>query len=145
MTGRFKTVLLLSAAVAFVLTFNLASNAEAKRALITQKIDESQLTTLLGNTRPEANALNDRGPVSADLQFDHLLLLLQRSPESEKELEQFIEDQHNPKSASFHQWLGAAQFGQRYGLVDSDISKITEWLESYGLKVEYVYLNHMVI
>jgi len=43
-------------------TFNVASNAEAKRALITQKIDESQLTTLAGNTRPEVNALNDRGP-----------------------------------------------------------------------------------
>src|SRR5271157_6031649 len=145
MTGRFKSVLFLFAAVAFVLTFNLASNAEAKRALVTQKIDESQLTTLLGNTRSEANALNDRGPVSADLQMDHMLLLLQRSPESEKQLEQFIEDQHNPKSATFHKWLGAQEFGQRYGVPDSDISKITGWLESYGLKVEYVYSNHMVI
>ena len=77
--------------------------------------------------------------------MNHMLLLLQRSPESEKELEQFIEDQHNPKSASFHKWLGAEEFGQRYGLVDSDISKISGWLESYGLKVEYVYSNRMVI
>lgn len=145
MTGRFKTVLFLFAAVAFVLTFNLASNAEARCALITQKIDETQLTTLAGNTRAEANALNDRGPVSADLQMDHMLLLLQRSPESEKELEQFIEDQHNPKSASFHHWLGAEEFGQKYGLLDSDIGKISAWLENYGLKVEYVYSNHMVI
>lgn len=145
LTGRFRSVLPLLAAVAFVLTFSLASNAEAKRALITQKIDESQLTTLSGNTRPEANAMNDRGPVSADLQFDHMLLLLKRSPESEREVEQFIEDQHNPKSANFHKWLGAEEFGQRYGLVDSDISKLTGWLESYGFKVEYVYLNHMVI
>src|SRR5271157_1347321 len=114
MTGRFR-ILLLFAAVAFVLTFNLASTAEAKRALITQKIDESQLTTRAGNTHHEANALNDRGPVSADLQMDHMLLLLQRSPESEKELDQFIEDQHNPKSATFHKWLGAEEFGQKYG------------------------------
>jgi len=145
MTGRFRVVLFVFAVVAFVSTFNLASNAEARRALVTQKIDESQLTTLTGNKRPEANALNDRGPVSADLQFDHMLLMLRRSPESEKELEQFIEDQHNPKSPSFHQWLGAKEFGLRYGLVDSDISKITGWLENHGLRVEYVYLNHMVI
>jgi hypothetical protein len=46
MTGRFKSVLFLCAAIAFVATFNLAANAEAKRALITQKIDESQLIRL---------------------------------------------------------------------------------------------------
>src|SRR5208283_960273 len=67
MTGRFKSFLFLFATIAFVLTLNLASYAEASRALITQKIDESQLVTLAGNTRPEANAVNDRGPVSADL------------------------------------------------------------------------------
>jgi subtilase family serine protease len=142
---RFKSVLLLSAAVAFVLTFNLASNAEAKRALITQKIDESQLTTLLGNTRPEANAFNDRGPVSADLQMDHMLLLLKRAPELDSALEQFIEDQHNPKSPNFHQWLSAAQFGERYGLVHSDLAAITGWLEGYGFQVNVVYSNNILI
>ena len=144
MTGRFKSVLFLFAAVAFVLTFNLASNAEAKRALITQKIDESQLTTLAGNTRPEANELNDRGPVSADLQMD-MWLLLKRPAELDKALAQFIEDQHNPKSTSYQQWLSAAQFGERYGLVQSDIAKITEWLEGNGFKVNVVYSNNILI
>ena len=145
MTGRFKSVVLLLAVIAFVFTLNPASNAEAKRVLITQRVDESQLTTLFGNTRPEANVMNDRGLVSPDLQFNHMLLLLQRSPESEKELEQFIEEQHNPDSANFHKWLGAAEFGQRFGLVAPDIANISQWLQSYGLKVEYVYLNRMVI
>ena len=145
MTGRSKSVLFLFAAVAFVATFNLASDAEARRALITQKIDESRLVTLVGNTRPEVNELTDRGPVSADLPMNNILLLLQRSPELEKELEQFIEDQHNPKSASFHHWLSAEEFGQRYGLIDSDISKITGWLESYGLTVNVIYSNHIFI
>jgi Pro-kumamolisin, activation domain len=67
-------------------------------------------------TRPESNTLNDRGPVSPDLQFDHMWLLLKRPAELEATLEQFIEDQHNPKSASFPQWLSAAQFGERYGV-----------------------------
>jgi subtilase family serine protease len=145
MTGRSKSILFLFAAVAFVLTFNLASNAEARRALITQKIDESHLTTLRGNTRPEANVLNDRGPASADLQLNHMLLLLKRPAELEAELQQFIEDQHNPKSASFHRWLGAAEFGERYGLAQSDIAKITEWLEGNGFKVNVVYPNNLFI
>lgn len=130
---------------ALVLTLNLASNAGNTRALITQKIDDHQLATLTGNTRPEVTALSDRGPVSADLQLNHMLLLLQRSPEQEKELEQFIEDQHNPNSPLFHQWIHSAEFGQRFGLAQSDIDKITNWLESYGLKVEHVYQNRMLI
>ena len=35
--------------------------ASNQRALITQAIDENHLVTLAGNTRPEANANNDRG------------------------------------------------------------------------------------
>jgi subtilase family serine protease len=145
MTGRFRGVLILLALVAFVLTLNLVSFAGNTRELITQKVDDHQLITLAGNTRPEISATNDRGEVNPDLQLNHMLLLLQRSPEQEKELEQFIEEQHNPKSALFHHWIHAAEFGQRFGLAQSDIDKITSWLESYGLKVEYVYQNRMLI
>ena len=146
MTGRVKSILFVFAVIAFVSTFNLASNAEAHRALVTQKIDESQLTTLVGNTRPETRSARlDQGPVEADLAFDHILLLLKRSPEAEKEVEQFIDEQHNPKSPLFHQWLSDKEFGQRFGVAQSDVDKVTGWLESYGLKIDLVYPNHMFI
>ncbi len=145
MTGRFRTVLTLLSLVALVLTFNLVSSAGDRRGVITQQIDNSRLTTLAGNTRPEINALNDRGEVNPDLQLNHMLLLLQRSPEQEKALEQFIEEQHNPNSPLFQHWIQAAEFGQRFGLAQSDTDKITEWLESYGLKVEHVYPNQILI
>jgi subtilase family serine protease len=41
--------------------------------------------------------------------------------------------------------MSAAQFGQRYGLVDSDISKITEWLQGYGFKANVFYSNNILI
>src|SRR5664279_4812777 len=115
MIRRNGFVLFALTVVAFVTTFNLASNAQAKRLLVTQKIDNSQLTTLVGNVRPEANALNDRGPVSTDLQFDHMLLLLNRPADLDAAATQYIDSQHNPKSANFHKWLSAAQFGQMFG------------------------------
>jgi subtilase family serine protease len=145
MTGRFKSVLYLFAAFAFVLIFNVASQAQYKRALVTQDIDETQLTTLVGNTRPEAIAENDRGAVSPDFQLDHMLLLLKRAPELESEFEQFIEDQHNPKSANFHKWLSAAEIGERYGLAESDLDAITGWLYAKGFQVNVVYANNMFI
>jgi hypothetical protein len=47
---------------------------------IVNKIDESQLVTLKGNTHPSANAKNDRGRVSPDLPMTDLILVLSREP-----------------------------------------------------------------
>src|SRR5208282_5655614 len=53
-----------------------SSGPEASRALVTASIDESAVVTLRGNTRPEANAANDRGPVADDFPMTHLMLQL---------------------------------------------------------------------
>jgi hypothetical protein len=59
--------------------------AQTRSPIITQGIDESKLVTLKGNTRPEANPGNDRGPVLNNLPIEHMLLQLRRSPEQEQE------------------------------------------------------------
>ena len=131
--------------IALILSVSPVSRAADQREVITQPINNSQLATLTGNTRPDLNVLNDLGRVNPDLQLNHMLLLLQRSPEQEAALEQFIEEQHNPKSPLFHQWIQAAEFGQRFGLAQPDIGKLTQWLEGNGLKVNYVYQNRILI
>ena len=145
MNRRNKSAALLMAVAAFVLVVNLASFAQVKSPLVTQKVDNNVRVTLHGNVRPEANAQNDRGAVSADLQFDHLLLLLKRSPEMEAAAAQFVDSQHNPKSTNFHKWINAAQYGQMFGPASSDIAAVTAWLESQGFTVNLVYANNMFI
>jgi hypothetical protein len=73
------------------------------------------------------------------------MLQLQRTPEQEQALQQFIQDLHDPASPLFHHWITAAKFGERYGAPAAGISRTTEWLESHGFKVNLVYPNHMVI
>jgi hypothetical protein len=46
------------------------------RRLVTQTVDRNRTLILPGNTRPEANARNDRGPVADDFSMQHLQLLL---------------------------------------------------------------------
>jgi subtilase family serine protease len=145
MIRRYGFLLIVLATVAFVTTFNLASDAQAKRLLVTQKIDNSQLTTLAGNTRPEVNMLNDRGPVSADYQLEHMLLLLKRPSELDAAAAQYVDDLHNPKSPHFHKWLSAAQFGQMFGPASSDVEAVSSWLESQGFTLNVVYSNNMFI
>ena len=48
---------------------------------ITQPIDESQLTVLKGHVHPLARAEFDRGVVDDNMPVEHLIVLLQRSPE----------------------------------------------------------------
>ncbi|PYU18098.1 MAG: hypothetical protein DMG30_29125, partial [Acidobacteria bacterium] len=88
-------------------------------ARITQRVDERNLVALRGNTRREVNRDNDRGDVDEDFAMTHMLLQLRRSPEQERELQQFINDLHTEGSPNFHRWLTTQEFGQRFGLAAS--------------------------
>ena len=113
--------------------------------LSAQAIDSNRLHTLAGNTRAEANAQNDRGKVVDTFALDHMLLQLQRSPEREEALRNFIDQQHDSTSPNFHKWLTAAQFGQMYGPAPVDIEAVCNWLRSSGFTVNTVYPSGMSI
>lgn len=114
------------------------------RVLITDQINESELVTA-GNTRPEATAANDRGPVADHLPMDHMLLQLRRSPEQEQAIEKYIDGLTDPRSPNFHHWLNAREVGERYGLAAEDLTTITDWLKSHDFRINRVYPNRMVI
>ena len=118
---------------------------EGKLILITHPIDESRLVRLRGNTRPEANADNDRGPVPDDFPMEHLLLQLKRAPELEQEFNEYIDSLTDKSSPNFHHWIMAPEQGEKYGLAQEDLDTITDWLVSHGFTVGYVYPNRMVI
>jgi subtilase family serine protease len=122
-----------------------AGTAPQARLLITRPVDPSRLYTLAGNTRGEANAQNDRGKVADTLAMDHMLLQLQRSPEREQALKNFIDRQHDSTSPNFHRWLTAGEFGQMYGPAPQDIETVAAWLRSSGFTVNTVYPSGMSI
>jgi hypothetical protein len=116
------------------------------RVLITKEIDESQLVTLRGNTRPEARMPgNDRGLVDDSFPMPHLTLQLKRSPELEHEFAQFTESLTDKNSPNFHHWMLASEQGEKFGVVQEDIDKITQWLRSHGFTVDGVQPNKMVM
>ena len=120
-------------------------SGQHSRALISQRIDESKRVPLVGNTRPEANARNDRGEVARDFLMEHMLLQLKRPPEQEQALQEFIDEQQTKGSPNFHRWISAQEFGERFGLAKQDLDAITSWLLSHGFKVNVVYPSGMVI
>jgi len=145
--SRRATTLFLSVAALLVSAVALVSQNTGRRShpVIREKVDENKLVTLVGNTRSEANAENDLGPVSDALPLDHMMLQLKRSAQQEQAAQQFVADLHNPKSPNFHKWLTASEFGKNFGVAEADIEAITAWLESHDFTVNSVYPNGMVI
>ncbi len=145
---RLMQVCALAVAVLFILGAPgtaLAQEGNVSRRLITQAIDEGRLTTLHGNTRSEANSLNDRGVVPFAFRMEHMMLQLKRSPEQEAALQKFMDEQNGPDSANYHHWLTAQELGDKFGPSAEDIDTITSWLREHGLEVNIVYPNKMVI
>ncbi len=138
-------LLTLSVALATALAGPAYAQSGAARVLIPGPIDGSRLVRLRGNTRPEANARDDRGRVPDALPMAHMQLLLKRAPERERALEQYLAELHDRASPSFHRWLTSAQLAQRFGLAQQDLATLTAWLRRSGFIVNTVYPSTGVI
>jgi len=108
-------------------------------------IDETQLITLKGNTRPEARAKNDQGRVSADLPMGDLVLVLRRGPEQQAAFDAFVESQYDSSSPNFHHWLTPEEVGEKFGPAQPDLDAVTNWLSNHGFSIDDVSKNRLSI
>ena len=95
----------------------------------------SRRIALAGHIHPQARSENDQGRVSPSLELSYVTLALAPTGAQTADLQQLLKEQQTPGSANYHQWLTPEQFGQRFGIGDSDLSLIRAWLESHGLTV----------
>jgi subtilase family serine protease len=112
---------------------------------IVNAIDESNLTTLKGNTHPAATAKNDVGKVSDSLRMSDLILVLSRDANQQAAFEKFVASQYDSTSPNYHQWLTPDQVGENFGPSQTDIATITNWLTGHGLTVQSVSRDRMKI
>ncbi len=115
------------------------------RAMVTEPIDARSLTVLGGGLSPLANQKTDRGMVADDLPLEHIQLGLKRAPEVQKAFDTLVEELHTPGSANYHRWLTPEEVGRNFGPAESDIRKLTGWLEAEGFKVNFVMQSGMVV
>ncbi len=142
--ARFFRILLFFAFVS-LLPLRLYAQTAPAPTRITQAVDEAQLTVLKGNTYPLARAEYDRGAAPASLPMNRMLLVLRRSSEQEAALEQLLDQQQDPASPNYHQWLTPQQFGQQFGPADQDVQTITSWLQSHGFQITRISNGRAVI
>jgi subtilase family serine protease len=122
-----------------------ATAVTARQPLINGRIDETQLVTLPGNVRPEANATNDRGQVEDSRPLNHLQLVLVRPVGLEAALEDYMQAAQTPGNPTYHKWLTAEEIGANYGPDSRDIAAVRGWLELHGLQVNGVSASGMMV
>jgi len=131
---------------AFAASFSLSALAETPAGSrsapvrVTEAIDGGRLTPLKGSVIGNLGAYRDLGPVDDGLTLQ-LYVVLQRSAERETALDNLVARQQQPTAEEYHKWLTPQEFGERFGLAEQDIVKISAWLEGQGIRVRGVMNN----
>ena len=110
------------------------SGQAAVQSRITSKITSSR-TSLEHSVPLRALRSNDLGPATASRTLTNLSLRFSMTPEQQTALDQLIEEQQDPRSPEYHQWLTPEQFGARFGLSASDMAKVSAWLTGQGFTI----------
>ena len=120
-------------------SLGVSSTVEAAR--VTQTVSNNVVSVLgkthLGFTQQVKPTKN----LADTFVMKHLQLVLRPSAARTAALESLIAEQHNPKSAQFHKWITPTEYGNRFGVAQSDIDAVTSWLKSEGFTVNAVYPN----
>ena len=109
------------------------------------KVDNGQRTTLYGHVPGALRAAVDMGRLDPNTPAEHMVMALKSSDEQERELRRLLDEQQDSRTANYHQWVTPDQFGQYFGVSDSDIAQITDWLQSQGFTVEDVSKSKRVL
>jgi uncharacterized protein (TIGR03437 family) len=107
----------------------------AQRNRITVTIDNSRRITLPGHIHPGVVPANDQGRADSSLQLPYVTVALQPSAAQQADLTALLQRQQDPSSPDFHRWLTPEQYADRFGLAQSDVDKITAWMQTQGLTV----------
>ena len=113
-------------AISLCVTATLVAQVAANRFVLSGQVDR------------RATAANDAGRAESSLQLNHVMIMLRPSAAQQADLEQFLAQQQDPSSPSYHKWLTPEQYATRFGTSQADLDKVTSWLTASNLKVDSV-------
>lgn len=112
-----------------------SAQGSSAQTRITTQIDESKMSVVSGNLHPQARPQNDHGKVDPSFKLERITMMFQPTAAQQADLNALLAAQQNPTSPSFHQWLTPAQYADRFGVTQSDLTKVSTWLQAQGFAV----------
>ncbi|HEY1732251.1 MAG TPA: MBG domain-containing protein, partial [Terriglobales bacterium] len=114
-------------------------------ARITATVDDQQRVVLSGNRRPQSRVTVDLGEVPGERVLSRMMLVLRIGDEQQRALDTLTGAQQDRSSPYYHRWLTPETYAQRYGVADSDLAQIQDWLRLHGLTVDEVAASKRII
>ena len=111
---------------------------QAQADRIAGPIDPARIVALNGNLRPATLRRTDLGRVSADFPLPAMTLFLQPSASQHADLLRLLDQQQNPASPLYRQWLTPEEYADRFGLSSNDVAAVADWLRAGGFSVSRV-------
>src|SRR5579864_559390 len=102
-----------------------AHTSAVRAARVQSRVDNKQRTVLRGHTVPALAGASDMGRIAGSTPMNHMVMVLQASPEQEHALRSLIDQQLDKNHANFHRWMKPEDFGSHFGVADSDIAQVT--------------------
>ena len=91
-----------------------------------------------GNVHPFARPRYDQGEVGHFFRMERITMMFKPTDAQQAALENLLEEQQDPASADYHNWLTPEEFAGRFGLSPNDVNKIVSWLQNQGFSVDEV-------
>lgn len=119
----------------FGLVFVLSSTGQAVVPNRIASVAAESRASLPHTVSPRVRNATDLGSTPEDRVLDSLTLRFNMTAAQQAALTQLLNDQQNPNSPRYHQWLTPEQFGAQFGLSSADIAKVSSWLTSQGFTI----------
>jgi len=84
-------------------------------------------------------------PVSALPGTNQLRLVIGLPLHNPAELDNLLNELHDPASTNYHQWLTPEQFSQRFGPTEAEYQQVVHFAQSSGLRVMGLCSNRMLV
>ena len=100
------------------------------------------MSEMRGNVHPLARAEFDQGALDPSQMLQRVTIFFQRSAAQQQALELFLAEQQDPASPQYQKSISPQEFGARFGLGDTDLNKVKDWLTSQGFAINEVGQGH---
>ncbi len=105
-------------------------------AIVPALFAQPDRVALPGHVHPLTRTAANLGPADPSLKIEGVTLQIKLSASQQTDLQHLLAAQQNPNSPDFHRWLTPEQYADRFGASPQNISSITAWLGSTGLRID---------
>ena len=145
-----RALTLATAALVSSLTFTAATFGQnplqvRPQIRVSSTVDNKVRTQLVGGVPAVLSKATETGRLNGSIRMNHMLMVLQPSSDQDQALRTLTDQQNEKGSANYQKWITPAQFGQSFGISDSDIAAVTGWLQSQGMTIDQVTAGKRLI